>query len=208
MGPDGVVILTTDESPETRALLRSKLAGRIQVMDAMIASLDGHLRVPVRTSQAVYRALAAPGVYQGAGGRIRLDQKSSSSGWETRWNGNCWTAARIRARLRRAGRAVIRLRSHNAAPRLDVERHLVAGRRPHAPGKARLFHSLTFRLGVRRQDLPQLRPSACRPHAKRDGPAADAVVVVDRFHSSPWPKGRSPPTGGSWPGADIVMPTC
>ena len=65
-GFDVVLIFeaATDESPETRALLRSKLAGRNEVMDAMIASLDGHLRVPVREAQAVYRALAAPGVYQ------------------------------------------------------------------------------------------------------------------------------------------------
>ena len=54
----------TDESPETRALLRSKLAGRNEVMDAMIASLDGHLQVSVAEGQAVYRALAAPGVYR------------------------------------------------------------------------------------------------------------------------------------------------
>lgn len=54
----------TDESAETRELLRSKLAGRNQAMDAMIASLDGHLRAPVHEVQAVYRALAAPGVYR------------------------------------------------------------------------------------------------------------------------------------------------
>ena len=54
----------TDESSETRALLRSKLAGRNQVMDAMIASLDGHLRLPTAEAQAVFRALAAPGVYR------------------------------------------------------------------------------------------------------------------------------------------------
>ena len=65
-GFDVVLIFeaATDESPETRALLRSKLAGRNQVMDAMIGSLDGHLRVSVREAQAVYRALAAPGVYR------------------------------------------------------------------------------------------------------------------------------------------------
>jgi AcrR family transcriptional regulator len=64
-GFDVVLIFeaATDESPETRALLRSKLAGRNQVMDAMIASLEGHLRAPVPQVQAVYRALAAPGVY-------------------------------------------------------------------------------------------------------------------------------------------------
>jgi len=53
-----------DESPETRALLRSKLAGRNQAMDAMIGSLKGHLRLPVRQAQAVFRALASPGVYR------------------------------------------------------------------------------------------------------------------------------------------------
>jgi AcrR family transcriptional regulator len=65
-GFDVVMIFeaATDESAETRALLRSKLAGRNQAMDAMIASLDGHLRAPVHQVQAVYRALAAPGVYR------------------------------------------------------------------------------------------------------------------------------------------------
>src|SRR5215218_5158239 len=65
-GFDVVMIFeaATDESAETRALLRSKLAGRDQVMDAMIASLEGHLRAPVHEVQAVYRALAAPGVYR------------------------------------------------------------------------------------------------------------------------------------------------
>ncbi|HEY9336691.1 MAG TPA: TetR/AcrR family transcriptional regulator [Kribbella sp.] len=65
-GFDVVLIFeaATDESPETKALLRSKLAGRNQVMDAMIASLEDVLRVPLTQAQAVYRALAAPGVYQ------------------------------------------------------------------------------------------------------------------------------------------------
>ncbi len=65
-GFDVVMIFeaATDESPETRALLRGKLAGRNQAMDAMVASLEGHLRVSVREAQAVYRALAAPGVYR------------------------------------------------------------------------------------------------------------------------------------------------
>jgi AcrR family transcriptional regulator len=65
-GFDVVMIFeaATDESAETRALLRSKLAGRNQAMDAIIASLEGHLRAPVRQVQAVYRALAAPGVYR------------------------------------------------------------------------------------------------------------------------------------------------
>jgi hypothetical protein len=73
----------TDESPETRALLRSKLAGRNEVMDAMIASLDGHLAVPVPQAQAMYRALAAPGVYR---------ELVEESGWSPedfeRWVGN------------------------------------------------------------------------------------------------------------------------
>ena len=65
-GFDVVMIFeaATDESPQTRALLRAKLAGRNQVMDAIIASLDGHLTVPVPQAQAMYRALAAPGVYR------------------------------------------------------------------------------------------------------------------------------------------------
>jgi AcrR family transcriptional regulator len=65
-GFDVVLIFeaATDESAETRALLRSKLAGRNQVMDAMIASLGAELRIPLKQAQAVYRALAAPGVYQ------------------------------------------------------------------------------------------------------------------------------------------------
>lgn len=65
-GFDVVLIFeaATDESAETKALLRSKLAGRNQVMDAMIASLDGELAIPLAQAQAVYRALAAPGVYQ------------------------------------------------------------------------------------------------------------------------------------------------
>jgi AcrR family transcriptional regulator len=65
-GFDAVMIFeaASDEDPETRALLRSKLAGRNEVMDALIGSLEGHLRVPVTEAQAVFRALAAPGVYR------------------------------------------------------------------------------------------------------------------------------------------------
>ncbi|GAB3415536.1 TetR/AcrR family transcriptional regulator [Flindersiella endophytica] len=83
-GFDVVMIFeaATDESPETRALLRSKLAGRNQAMDAMIASLDGHLSVPLAEAQAVFRALAAPGVYQ---------ELVAESGWSpaefARWAG-------------------------------------------------------------------------------------------------------------------------
>jgi AcrR family transcriptional regulator len=53
-----------DSSAETRELLRAKLAGRNQVMDAMIASLTTSLRVPLADAQATFRAFAAPGVYQ------------------------------------------------------------------------------------------------------------------------------------------------
>ena len=52
------------EPRDPRSCCESKLAGRNEVMDAMIASLDGHLRAPLREAQAVYRALAAPGVYR------------------------------------------------------------------------------------------------------------------------------------------------
>lgn len=65
-GFDVVLIFeaATDESAETKALLRSKLAGRNQVMDAIIASMEKDLSIPLKQAQAVYRALAAPGVYQ------------------------------------------------------------------------------------------------------------------------------------------------
>jgi AcrR family transcriptional regulator len=65
-GFDVVLIFeaATDESAETRALLRAKLAGRNQVMDAIIASMESDLVIPLEQAQAVYRALAAPGVYQ------------------------------------------------------------------------------------------------------------------------------------------------
>ncbi|MFI5708566.1 TetR/AcrR family transcriptional regulator [Kribbella sp. NPDC051620] len=65
-GFDVVLIFeaATDESAETRALLRSKLAGRNQVMDAIIASMEKDLAIPLKQAQAIYRALAAPGVYQ------------------------------------------------------------------------------------------------------------------------------------------------
>jgi AcrR family transcriptional regulator len=54
----------TDESRETRELLRSKLAGRNEVMNAMIASLEGSLAMTVGEAQAIYRAFAAPGVFR------------------------------------------------------------------------------------------------------------------------------------------------
>jgi AcrR family transcriptional regulator len=54
----------TDDSPETGELLRAKLAGRDRVMSRFIRSLEPHLAVPVAEAQAMYRALAAPGVYR------------------------------------------------------------------------------------------------------------------------------------------------
>ena len=53
----------TDESPETRELLRAKLAGRNEVMDA--TPPPSTTTWPSRAeAQAVYRALAASGVYR------------------------------------------------------------------------------------------------------------------------------------------------
>ncbi len=83
-GFDVVEILdaATDDSPKTRALMRAKLAGRNQVMDAMIASTADQLTVPLAEAQAVYRALAAAGVYR----ELVID-----CGWSTehfaRWYG-------------------------------------------------------------------------------------------------------------------------
>ncbi len=54
----------SDESPQTRELLRAKLAGRDQVLDAMVATLGPVLTLPVPQAQAVLRGLAAPGVYR------------------------------------------------------------------------------------------------------------------------------------------------
>lgn len=75
-GFDVVLIFeaATDESAETRALLRSKLAGRNEVMDAIIASMKGDLEVPLKQAQAIYRALAAAGVYR---------ELVAESGWST-----------------------------------------------------------------------------------------------------------------------------
>lgn len=52
------------EDPETRALLRAKLDGRNQVMALIVDSIKDRLTVPLPMAQAVYRALAAVGVYQ------------------------------------------------------------------------------------------------------------------------------------------------
>lgn len=75
-GFDVVEILdaATDEDAQTRELLRAKLAGRNQVMDQMLASLDGISMVPLDRLQTVFRAYAAPGVYR---------ELVSESGWTT-----------------------------------------------------------------------------------------------------------------------------
>lgn len=52
------------EDPATRDMLRAKLEGRNEVMNAMVASIADHLVIPLGAAQAVYRALAAVGVYQ------------------------------------------------------------------------------------------------------------------------------------------------
>jgi len=73
---DVVRILDTamDEDAETRAVLRSKLRGRNRVMNALIASVEEDLAVPLADAQSVYRAFAAPGVYS----ELVVD-----SGWST-----------------------------------------------------------------------------------------------------------------------------
>lgn len=52
------------EDPETRAMLRAKLEGRNRAQNLIIDSVRDDLVVPLPTAQAVYRALAAVGVYQ------------------------------------------------------------------------------------------------------------------------------------------------
>lgn len=52
------------EDPQTRAMLRAKLEGRNHVQNLIIHSVKDHLVVPLPAAQAVYRALAAVGVYQ------------------------------------------------------------------------------------------------------------------------------------------------
>jgi AcrR family transcriptional regulator len=65
-GFDVVLILESaiDESVETQELLRAKLAGRDRMMNEFIRSLRAELSVPVPEAQAIYRALAAPGIYR------------------------------------------------------------------------------------------------------------------------------------------------
>lgn len=51
------------EDPKTRAMLRAKLEGRNQVQNMIIESIGDRLVLPVPAAQAIYRALAAVGVY-------------------------------------------------------------------------------------------------------------------------------------------------
>ena len=52
------------EDPQTRAMLRAKLEGRNHVQNLIIDSVRDHLALPLPAAQAIYRALAAVGVYQ------------------------------------------------------------------------------------------------------------------------------------------------
>ncbi|WP_417563171.1 TetR/AcrR family transcriptional regulator [Microbacterium sp.] len=52
-----------DEDAETRAVLHAKLRGRNRVMDSFIRSIEPELAIPLADARAVYRALAAAGVY-------------------------------------------------------------------------------------------------------------------------------------------------
>ena len=52
------------EDPQTRAMLRAKLEGRNHVQNLIIDSVRTDLILPLPAAQAIYRALAAVGVYQ------------------------------------------------------------------------------------------------------------------------------------------------
>ena len=52
------------EDPKTRAMLRAKLAGRNHVQNLIVGSLADHLVTPLPAAGAIYRALAAVGIYQ------------------------------------------------------------------------------------------------------------------------------------------------
>ena len=52
------------EDPETKAMLRAKLEGRNHVQNLIVESIRDHIVIPVGAAQALYRALAAVGVYQ------------------------------------------------------------------------------------------------------------------------------------------------
>lgn len=52
------------EDPQTRAMLRAKLEGRNHVQNLILESVRDDLVLPLPAAQAIYRALAAVGVYQ------------------------------------------------------------------------------------------------------------------------------------------------
>jgi AcrR family transcriptional regulator len=52
------------EDPQTKTMLRAKLDGRNHVQGLIIDSLADDLVVPLPTAGAIYRALAAVGIYQ------------------------------------------------------------------------------------------------------------------------------------------------
>lgn len=54
----------SDDDPATSELLRAKLNGRNQAQAAMIATVADDLVVPLPVAQAVFRALAATGIYR------------------------------------------------------------------------------------------------------------------------------------------------
>lgn len=61
-----------DEDAETRELLQGKLRGRNRVMDSLIESVRPALGIPLAEARAIFRALAATGVY---------GELVSGSGW-------------------------------------------------------------------------------------------------------------------------------
>ena len=78
-----------DEDAETQILLRAKLRGRNRVMDGLIASIEPALALPLAEAQAVYRALAARGVYE----ELVVGSRWSVPRFES------WLAAMLRAQL-------------------------------------------------------------------------------------------------------------
>lgn len=78
-----------DEDAATREVLRSKLRGRNRVMDALIASVEEALTVPLAEAQSLYRAFGAAGVY----GELVVD-----SGWSPQ-RFQQWLAGTLEAQL-------------------------------------------------------------------------------------------------------------
>lgn len=81
-----------DEDESTRKMLRGKLRGRNRVMDGLIASVEAELIVPLDDAQAIFRALAAAGVY----GALVVDAEWSPDRFEA------WLADTLITQLMRA----------------------------------------------------------------------------------------------------------